>query len=184
MNYFKKWLSKKKSLSDKSYASIGSNVTFPSKGTISRCQNIHLGSHIYIGPEPYIYADGGLMIQDHTIIGPRVTILTSNHNFRSDKLLPFDEVSYLEQVTIGKFVWIGANVTICPGVSIGHGAVIAMGSVVTKNVPEGAIVGGNPSKIISLRDKVTLDKLMSEEASYLKQKGQGLIKNRYVKKIL
>lgn len=183
MNFLKKWLNKK-CLAQKPYASVGLNVTFPSKGTISRCQNIHIGNHVYIGPEPYIYADGGLEIQDHSIIGPRITILSSNHNFRSDKLLPFDEVSYLEKVTIGKFVWIGANVSICPGVTIGHGAVVAMGAVVTKDVPDGAIVGGNPAKIISQRNKATLDKLMSTDASYLKQKSLGLIKNRYVEKTL
>lgn len=184
MNFFKNRVKPKTQLAQKSYASVGINVTFPSKGIISRCSKINIGNHVYIGPEPYIYADGGLEIQDHTIIGPRVTILTSNHNFRSEHLLPYDEVSYLEKVTIGKFVWIGANVSICPGVSIGHGAVIAMGSVVTKDVPEGAIVGGNPAKIISQRDRATLDKLMQENASYLKQKSLGLIKNHYVKKTI
>lgn len=183
MGILRKWF-KKKTLAQKAYARVGENVTFPNKGTISRSHKIELGNHIYIGPDPYIYADGGLEIRDHSIIGPRVTILTSNHNFKSKKLLPFDELSYLEKVTIGSFVWIGANVSICPGVKIGDGAVVAMGAVVTKDVPKGAIVGGNPATIISSRDQATLDKLMSEDASYLEQKVKGLIKNRYVEKTL
>lgn len=183
MSFFSKWFKKNK-LKNKPYAQVGENVTFPSRGTISRCEKINIGSHVYIGPEPYIYADGGLTIESHTIIGPRITILTSNHNFRSDKLLPFDEISYLEPVHIGKFVWIGANVSICPGVHIGAGSVIAMGSVVTKDVPSGSIVGGNPAKVISQRDQETLDKLMRNEASYLQQKSKGKIKNRYVEKTI
>jgi len=43
---------------------------------------------------------------------------------------------------IGNDVWIGGNATIMPGVHIGHGAIISTGSVVTKDVPDYAIVGG------------------------------------------
>ncbi|GAA4482874.1 CatB-related O-acetyltransferase [Gluconacetobacter asukensis] len=48
-------------------------------------------------------------------------------------------------------VWIGANVTLSPGVTIGNGVVIAAESVVTKSVPDYAIVGGNPAEIIKFR---------------------------------
>ena len=44
--------------------------------------------------------------------------------------------------------WIGFNCIIMKGVTIGEGAVIGAGSVVTKNVPDYAIVGGNPAKVI------------------------------------
>ena len=50
-------------------------------------------------------------------------------------------------------MWIGANANIKKGITIGNGAVVAMNSVVTKNVPDYAIVAGNPAKIIRYRFK-------------------------------
>lgn len=56
------------------------------------------------------------------------------------------------KLTIGDDVWIGTRVTICPNVgSIGRGAIIGAGSVVTKPVPDYAIVGGNPARVLKYR---------------------------------
>lgn len=52
---------------------------------------------------------------------------------------------------VGNDVWIGGNATVMPGVQIGHGAIISTGSVVTTDVPDYAIVGGNPAKVIRMR---------------------------------
>ena len=54
-------------------------------------------------------------------------------------------------IVIGNDVWIGMNAKIMSGVKIGDGAVVAANSVVTKDVPEYTIVGGNPAKIIKKR---------------------------------
>ena len=56
------------------------------------------------------------------------------------------------KVTIKKNAWIGMNVTICPGVTIGEYAVVAAGAVVTKDVPDYAVVGGVPAKVIRMQD--------------------------------
>jgi acetyltransferase-like isoleucine patch superfamily enzyme len=53
---------------------------------------------------------------------------------------------------IKDFVWCGSNVTIAPGVTIGEGVVIGTGAVITKDIPDYAVVGGNPAKIIKYRD--------------------------------
>ncbi|GMG83249.1 DapH/DapD/GlmU-related protein [Paralimibaculum aggregatum] len=55
------------------------------------------------------------------------------------------------RVVIGHDVWIGHMAMIRPEVRIGHGAVVAMGAVVTKDVPDYAIVGGNPARPIRAR---------------------------------
>jgi acetyltransferase-like isoleucine patch superfamily enzyme len=56
-----------------------------------------------------------------------------------------------EEIVIGHDVWIGSRVFIRDGVTIGNGAIIAAGAVVVDNVPDYAIVGGVPAKIIRFR---------------------------------
>lgn len=65
-----------------------------------------------------------------------------------NKDIEFEE--YLP-INIGHDVWIGARAIILDGVNIGNGAVIAAGAVVTKDVPDFAIVGGVPARIIKYR---------------------------------
>ena len=63
----------------------------------------------------------------------------------TDDYVPF------KRIQIGNDVWIGENVMIMDGVKIGNGAIIAMGSVVTGNVPDYAIVAGNPARVFMSR---------------------------------
>jgi acetyltransferase-like isoleucine patch superfamily enzyme len=66
--------------------------------------------------------------------------------------------------TIGHDVWIGAGAFLKAGVHIGHGAVVAAGSVVTKDVPDYAIVGGIPAKVIRYRfDSDAIGRLLELE---------------------
>ena len=51
-----------------------------------------------------------------------------------------------------RYAWLGMNVTICPGVTIGAYAVVAAGAVVTKDMPDYAVVGGVPAKVIRMLD--------------------------------
>ncbi|MNH37045.1 Virginiamycin A acetyltransferase [compost metagenome] len=60
------------------------------------------------------------------------------------------------------------NVSICPGVSIGDGCVVAMGSVITANVPPYSIIGGNPARVIKMRDNIdAVINLINENDFYL-----------------
>lgn len=86
----------------------------------------------------------------------RVTNYGLSHLF-SD----FDIVSTHNTVEIGSDVWIGRGVVIKSGIKIGNGAVVASNSVVTRDVPDYAIVGGNPAQIIKYRfDDTIINKLL------------------------
>jgi acetyltransferase-like isoleucine patch superfamily enzyme len=54
------------------------------------------------------------------------------------------------RIHIKKNVWIGAGATILPGVTVGENAVVAAGAVVSKDVPDNAIVGGIPAKTVRM----------------------------------
>ena len=115
-----------------------------------------------IGDGCDFYREGHITIGDYCRIAKNVTILTSNHDYKTKTLLPVGEVDYIQDVWIEKCVWIGTRAIICPGVKIEEGAVVAAGSVVTKSVPKCAVVGGNPAKIIGFRDVEVYDRLCAE----------------------
>src|SRR5690606_29379537 len=97
---------------------------------------------------------GPVSIGDDVMMGPDVVIITSNHNFsNTDTVMRSQGHLPSQRVIIGNDVWIGVRVIILPGVSIGNGVIIGAGAVVTKDVPDFAIVAGNPAKFIRYRNE-------------------------------
>lgn len=87
------------------------------------------------------------------MMGPWCIIYTRNHAFsRTDIPMREQGMQDFKPVSIGNDVWIGSRVTITSGVKIGNGCIIGTGSVVTKDVPDFAVVGGNPAKILKYRN--------------------------------
>ncbi|MGS0534539.1 acyltransferase [Pseudoalteromonas sp. SaAl2] len=118
-------------------------IDYPSKLTIGENTSVNRGCIINAG--------GGVHIGNDVLIGPNVTIYSQNHMFKS-KTDKINQQGYdYKAVIIEDDVWVASNVIILPGVTIAKGAVVGAGSVVTKNVMEYEVVGGNPAKSISNR---------------------------------
>lgn len=107
-------------------------------------KNITIGKQVFINMGCKFQDQGGIFIDDGTLIGHNVVLATLNHAQSPEErgdMIP-------AAIHIGKKVWIGSNATILPGVTIGDGAIIAAGAVVSKDVPPNTIAAGVPAKII------------------------------------
>jgi acetyltransferase-like isoleucine patch superfamily enzyme len=107
-------------------------------------RNIRVGRNVFINHACEFMDRGGITIEDDVLIGPKVNLVTINH--------PLDPATrrstYCAPISIRKGAWLGAAVSVMPGVTIGENAVIAANAVVTRDVPDDAIVGGVPARLI------------------------------------
>ena len=143
-------------LNKKKFKAIGKNVNLSRDSWFEDEALISFGNDVYIGPGAHFATTHSeIVVGSKVLMGPNVSIFGGNHNISVIGKFMFDvhekNSSTDANVVIESDVWIGASVIILKGVTIHTGAVIAAGSVVTKDVPEFAIVGGNPAKFIRSR---------------------------------
>jgi maltose O-acetyltransferase len=103
--------------------SIQPGVTFD----YSHCWLIKIGNNVTIAPQAYLLA----------------------HDASTKDLINYTKIG---NITIEDNVFIGARAIIMPGVTISKNSIIAAGSIVTKSIPEGSIVAGNPARVISTQN--------------------------------
>lgn len=106
--------------------------------------NITLGDGVFLNFNCVVLDVATVHIGAGTQIGPAVQILTADHP--RDPTLRMRRLECGRPVTIGTNVWIGAGALILPGIAIGDDAVIGAGAVVTRDVPPGTTVVGNPAR--------------------------------------
>ena len=122
----------------------GSKVLSPVKGAYY--DRIRIGRNVIINAGFTAMAFGGVTIEDDVVIAPNVQILTNNHD-------PYERsILTCRPVRIQKGAWIGAGSSVLPGVSVGRYAIVGAASVVTKDVPDYAIVVGNPAHVVKTLD--------------------------------
>ncbi len=117
---------------------IGDDVSIGSGSVIEH--HVTIGNGVRIHSQAFI--PEFTILEDDCWIGPRVVI--TNAKYPRSPLVK----ETLKGATIRRGAKIGANSTLLPGVEIGENALVGAGSVVTKDVPAGAVVAGNPAKII------------------------------------
>ena len=128
----------------------GKNVNISKGARID--SDISIGDNSGIGANSML--NGSITIGDNVMMGEECVVFHQNHRF--DRLdIPMCQQGFSESkpVRIGNDVWIGMRVTILPGVTVGNHAIIGAGAVVTKDVPDYAIVGGNPARILRMRNE-------------------------------
>jgi serine acetyltransferase len=110
---------------------------------------LHIGDGVYIGRMVQINAWRNVVIEKNALIADRVFISDCTHNF-SDTQMPIrlQGDSFSGPVRLNEGCWIGIGAVILPGVTVGRNAIVAANAVVTKDVPDYAVVGGVPAKII------------------------------------
>lgn len=114
--------------------------------------NIHIGDRFYANADCIFLDTCEIRIGDGCLLGPRVMLFTVNHPLQA--AVRRTAIEQGKPIHIGNDVWIGGGAIVVPGVSVGHGAVIAAGSVVTRDVPAGVLVGGNPARALKVIDQV------------------------------
>jgi acetyltransferase-like isoleucine patch superfamily enzyme len=108
--------------------------------------NIVLGERVVVGYNVCLDARGGITVGRDTVISSYCHLLTADHDVDCP-----DFSGRLESISIGSHCWICTRSLVLKGVILGDYSVVAGNSVVTKDVPDSAIVGGVPAKFIRHR---------------------------------
>lgn len=125
-------------------ARIGRGLVIKPGVRIKHPWRLRIGDHCWLGQDAWIDNLTDVRIGDHVCISQGVYLCTGSHDPRDPR---FGLIT--RPIQIGTGAWIGARSVILGGVTIGSNAVIAAGSVVTKDVTQWSVVGGNPARTIA-----------------------------------
>ena len=122
----------------------GSYVAAPLAG--AALDKVKIGRNVYVNTNALMMARGGITIEDGVQIAANVQLISNNHDVYDRQVLT------CKPVLIREGAWIGAGASIMPGVCVGRYAVVGAMSVVTKDVPDYAVVVGSPAKVVKTLD--------------------------------
>ena len=129
---------------------------------------VKVGEHTAISPETHFPGEPYLItIGSHVQVTRSVSMYTHGGGNVVRRQIP--DFDCFGKIVIEDWAYIGSESLIMPGVTIGEGALVAAGSVVTKSVPPGMVVGGNPAKVIC-----SVENYIERNKQYnVKTKGSG-----------
>ena len=108
--------------------------------------NIHAGRRLFMNFGCIVLDCAAVTIGDDVQIATAVQIITATHPLDAAERATGREMA--RPVRIGDRAWIGAGAILLPGVTVGRDAVVGAGAVVTRDVPPGTVVAGNPARSI------------------------------------
>jgi len=153
---FRIWFQKRK------IGYIGKNSEIRPYCVIIGTKNISIGNNVTIPPGTMLIANPGapearIIIEDDVLFGPNNAVYCSTHKY-DNPALPIQAQGYISKTTlIRSGSWIGINAVIMPGITIGRNAVVGANSVVTKDVPDYAVVAGAPARILKYTNEIKDD---------------------------
>ena len=121
---------------------IGENTRVMPPVTVVRGNKVRIGKNVVVMNNSLFMAAGGITIEDDVMVAANVHLISKIYDLYDHALLT------CKPIHLKRNCWIGAGATILPGVTVGENAVVAAGAVVTKDVEENIVVGGNPAKLI------------------------------------
>ena len=128
------------------YNQIGENSIVNNGLTVVLPKNVTIGSGVTVMNGALMMAAGGITIEDKVLIAANVKLITNNHD-------PYErDILTCRPILIKEGAWVGAGATILPGVTVGKYAIVGSDSVVTKDIPDYAVAGGTPAKVIKYLD--------------------------------
>ena len=135
-----------------SFKTCGRNLQVARRVTINFSSRLEIGRDVYIGMGCWLHARGGITLEDEVQLGPYAVLATGNHTrqhgsyrYGPRKLAP---------IRLCRGSCVAAHATVTKGVTVGCGALIAANSVATRNVPEFAVAGGVPARIIPQKSRI------------------------------
>ncbi|MFC1603161.1 putative colanic acid biosynthesis acetyltransferase [Pseudomonadota bacterium] len=106
-----------------------------------------MGEYSTLGPRVEVYNLGSVEIGSHTVISQDAYLCGGTHDYKMDGM-PLVKAD----IVVGNRCWICAGAFLGPGVHIGDDVIVGARAVVTKNIPNGAVVVGNPGAVIKIRN--------------------------------
>jgi acetyltransferase-like isoleucine patch superfamily enzyme len=185
MDYFSHPLSDVKSVNIGQGSKIWQFVTVMKGAVIGEdcniCSNCLIEEEAVVGNRVTIksgvYLWSGVVLEDDVFVGPNVS-------FANDKYPRSKNHEYPRMTTVIKTgASIGAGATILPGVIVGERAIVGAGAVVTKNVPRGSVVIGNPARISSYIDRISSPQVNGVTSPVREQRGLGSSLGVFLKKV-
>lgn len=127
-------------------ATVGKNVRVDPSVRVFAPWNLRIGSDSSVGYDAILYNLGSISIGDRVTVSQRAHLCAGTHDY-TDARMPLRRAS----IAIGDEAWVCADAFVGPDVHVGTRAVVGARAVVMRDVPESAVVAGNPARVIKSR---------------------------------
>ncbi len=119
---------------------------------LAKAGPIRIGRRTSLGSNSVVVSLAGVEFGEAVLAAGGIAITAGSYHFDDPKRPIMDQGAFTKgPIRIGAGSWIGTGAVILDGMSVGEGAVVGAGAIVTKNVPDRAIVVGNPARVLRYR---------------------------------